>query len=70
MDSKFLKDYVKVMRTITSVETKEQMKSAKKLFSLLVNKWERHAKTIDSYDESIENLFMLVNSKTNFLYTI
>jgi len=58
------------MRTITSVETKEQMKIARKLFSLLVKKWEKHADIIDSYDESIENLFMLVNSKTNLLYTI
>lgn len=70
MNSKFLKDYVKVMRTITSVETREQMKTARKLFSLLVKKWEKHADIIDSYDESIENLFMLVDSKTNLLYTI
>jgi hypothetical protein len=70
MDSKFVKDYVKVTRTIMSVETKEQMKCAKKMANLLFKKWEKHSKVIYGYDESVENLFRLIDSKTNLIYIV
>jgi len=53
-----------------SVETKEQMKCAKKMANLLFKKWEKHSKVIYGYDESVGNLFRLIDSKTNLIYIV